>query len=147
MLRDAVFRAQRNDRFAANALDDATGQPGSAQIVNRGVSALGAVIANQYFHPPFHKNLTVFAPPLKLPLIDPAAAPLLLLAGHCGWIAGDNRIPLCRALSYLILTSTCFGFASSRLANVTRSIPSLNSALTLLVSTKFGSVKLRVNAP
>src|SRR5262249_4259213 len=52
-----------------------------------------------------------------------------------------------RALIYLTLTSTFFGLASSRLANVTRRIPSLNSALTLFVSTKPGSVKLRVNSP
>jgi hypothetical protein len=62
-----------------------------------------------------------------------------------GWRQRQNQ--LCRALSYLTLTSTRFGLASSRLANVTRRIPSLYSALILFVSTKPGSVKLRVNSP
>src|SRR5262249_32560712 len=69
----------------------------------------------------------------------PAAAP-------CWSLRLDRRRQqnqVCRALNYLTLTSTCFGFASSRLAKVTRRIPSLNSALTLFMSTKPGIVKLR----
>src|SRR5262249_41858607 len=96
-------------------------------------------------------------PPDSLDHTRPTAPDLFMLrfsrpaaATTCRSLRPDSRrqqYQACRVLSYLTLTSTFFGLASSRLPNVTRRIPSLNSALTLFVSTKPGSVKLRVNSP
>jgi len=50
-------------------------------------------------------------------------------------------------LSYLIFTSICFGFASSRFGKVIINKPSLNSARILLASMKAGNVNVLRNSP
>jgi len=79
---------------------------------------------------------------------DPAAAATeTLLRPDRRGQTSQVRLRLVIRIGYLTLTSICFGLYSSRFANVTHSTPSLNSALTLLASTKLGIVKLRMNSP
>jgi hypothetical protein len=52
---------------------------------------------------------------------------------------------VCR--TYINFTSICLGIAAEFLGKVTVSIPSLNSATTLLPSTNGGRVKILMNSP